>query len=196
MEETSSRKKWIVIIVVALLIGAGAAGFFYMQSSSTQSASIAPTSVPIEQEPMPTEEPTVNKEELKVKILNGSGVVGEATKVKTLLEGADFVVDSTGNADNYDYSTTEIQVKSTVPSSITNEISELMETDYTVDTAELDESEDVDIVVIIGTRKNAPTAKPTSGETSVTTKPTAGTATPTVSTTTAPSVSPTPTKVP
>ena len=192
MEESSSRKKWIIIIVVALLLGAGAAGFFYMRSSNTQSATISPTSAPIEQAPMPTEEPTVNKEDLKVKILNGSGVVGEATKVKTLLEGADFVIDSTANADNYDYKTTEIQVKSSVPSSVTNELSELLETDYTVDTTELDNSEDVDVVVIIGVRKNAPTAKPTSSETSVTTKPTAGTTTPTTTTTVAPS----PTKVP
>lgn len=192
MEESSSRKKWIIIIVTAVLLGSAVAGFFYMRSSSSESATVTPTPAPIEQEPMPTEEPTVNKEELKVKILNGSGVVGEATKVKTLLEGADFVIDSTGNADNYDYKTSEIQVKSTVPSSITNELTELMETDYTVDTSELDDSEDVDIVVIIGTRKNAPTAKPTSGETSVTTKPTAGTTTPTTTTTAAPS----PTKVP
>lgn len=194
MEESSSRKKWIIIIIVALLLGAGAAGFFYMRSSNTQSATISPTSAPIEQAPMPTEEPTVNKEDLKVKILNGSGVVGEATKVKTLLEGADFVIDSTANADNYDYKTTEIQVKSSVPSSVTNELSELLETDYTIDPAELDSSEDVDVVVIIGVRKNAPTAKPTtSAETSVTTKPTTSAVTPTTGTTTP---SPTPTKVP
>lgn len=193
MEESSSRKKWLIIIVTALLLGAGVAGFFYMRSSSSETATVTPTPAPIEQEPMPTEEPTVNKEDLKVKILNGSGVVGEATKVKTLLEGADFVVDSTANADNYDYKTTEIQVKSTVSSSVTNELSELLETDYTVDTAELDDSEDVDIVVIIGVRKNAPTAKPTSGETSVTTKPTTSVVSPTTGTTTP---SPTPTKVP
>lgn len=192
MEETSSRKKWIVIIVVAILLGAGVAGFLYMRSSSTQTASVTPTPAPIAQEPLPTEEPEVNKEDLKIKILNGSGVVGEATKVKTLLEGADFVIDSTGNADKYDYTTSEIQAKASVPSSISGEISELMETDYTTDIVELEESEDVDIIVIIGTRKNAPTAKPTSGETSVTTKPTTAATTPTTTTT----PSPTPTKVP
>ena len=69
-----------------------------------------------------------------------------------------------------------------------------LETDYTVDTAELDNGEDIDIVVIIGVRKNAPTAKPTTSvETSVTTKPTTSAVTPTAGTTTP---SPTPTKVP
>ena len=88
MEESSSRKKWIIIIIVALLLGAGVAGFFFMRSSSTQTATVSPTSAPIEQEPMPTEEPTVKKEDLKIKVLNGSGVVGEAGKVQKILEGA------------------------------------------------------------------------------------------------------------
>lgn len=194
MEEPSTRRKWFIIIVTALLLGAGVAGFFYMRSSSSQSTTVTPTPAPIEQEPMPTEEPTVNKEDLKVKILNGSGVVGEAGKVQKILEGADFVVDSTANADEYDHKTTDIQVKSTVPSSITNELTELLGNDYTVDSSSLDDSEDVDIIIIVGTRKNAPTGTPkptSSSETSVTTKPTS-TTTPATTVTTAPS----PTKVP
>lgn len=196
MEEPSSRRKWLIIIVTALLLGAGVAGFFYMRSSSSQSASVTPTPAPVEQEPMPTEEPTVNKEDLKIKVLNGSGVVGEAGKVQKILEGADFVVDSTANADEYDHKTTDIQVKSTVPSSVTNELTELLGEDYTVDSSSLDDTEDVDIIIIVGTRKNAPsgTPKPTSSsETSVTTKPSA---TPAATGSVTSTVAPSPTKVP
>lgn len=192
MEESSSRKKWIIIIIVALLLGAGVAGFFFMRSSSTQTATVSPTSAPIEQEPMPTEEPTVNKEDLKIKVLNGSGVVGEAGKVQKILEGADFVVESTANADKYDYKTTEIQAKSSVPSTVTDELAELLGEDYSVDSSSLDDSEEVDIVIIVGARKNAPSGnpKPTgSSETSVTTKPTTAATTPSAAVTT--TVSPT-----
>lgn len=192
MEASSSRKKWIIIIVVALLLGAGVAGFFFMRSSSSQTATVAPTSTPVDQGILPTEEPTVNKEDIKIKVLNGSGVVGEAGKVQKILEDADFVVESTANADKYDYTTTEIQAKSTIPAEITDELTELLGEDYTVESAELDEAEEVDIVIIVGSRKNAPsgTPKPTgSSETSVTTKPTTAATTPSASVTT--TVSPT-----
>lgn len=196
---TNENKKWIALIVVAVLLGVGAAGFMFLRGSSkgTTSAEGTPAPTPFMEEPTPTEEPTVNKADLKVKILNGSGVVGEAGKVQKILEGADFTVESTGNADAYDHKTTEIQAKSSVSSTITNELTELLGTDYTPEVIALEDNEDVDIIIVVGARKNAPTAKPTvaNTETTVTPKSTGTTSiTPTGATTL--STSPTPIKIP
>jgi hypothetical protein len=58
-----------------------------------------------------TPTPSINKKELEVEILNGSGKAGVAGILKTLLEEKGYTVAGTGNAVNYDYAKTEIQVK-------------------------------------------------------------------------------------
>ncbi len=69
---------------------------------------VTPTSVP----PSPTPTPNFKKEEVKIKILNGSGVKGKATEIKEILRKKGYVEILTDNADNFDYTVTEIQVKS------------------------------------------------------------------------------------
>lgn len=66
---------------------------------------ITPTPVP------PTPTPSFKKEELKIKVLNGSGTAGKATEAKNLLKDKGYQEIVTGNADNYDFTQTVIQVK-------------------------------------------------------------------------------------
>lgn len=66
-----------------------------------------PTTTP----PSPTPTPNFKKEEVKIKILNGSGVRGKATEIKDILRKKDYVEILTDNASNFDYLITEIQVK-------------------------------------------------------------------------------------
>jgi hypothetical protein len=68
---------------------------------------VIPTSVP----PSPTPTPNFKKEDMKIKILNGSGVVGKATEIKEILRKKGYVEILTDNADNFDFKVTEIQVK-------------------------------------------------------------------------------------
>jgi len=68
---------------------------------------ITPTVVP----PTPTPTPNFKKEEVKIKILNGSGVRGKATEIKEILRKKGYVEILTDNADNFDYKISEIQVK-------------------------------------------------------------------------------------
>ena len=72
---------------------------------------VKPTPAPTEQ-PMPTATPTpvVAKTTLKIQVLNGSGIAGEANKMKALLEEKGYTVEGTGNAKSYEYEQTEIQV--------------------------------------------------------------------------------------
>ena len=71
-------------------------------------ATVTPTKAP----PPPTPTPNFKKEEVKIKILNGSGVKGKATEIKEILRKKGYVEILTDNADNFDYIVTEIQVKS------------------------------------------------------------------------------------
>ncbi|KKP61427.1 MAG: Cell envelope-related transcriptional attenuator [Candidatus Roizmanbacteria bacterium GW2011_GWC2_34_23] len=69
------------------------------------------TITPTETPPSPTPTPNFKKEEVKIKILNGSGVKGKATEIKEILRKKGYVEILTDNADNFDYTVTEIQVK-------------------------------------------------------------------------------------
>lgn len=68
---------------------------------------VTPTLAP----PTPTPTPNFKKEEVKIKVLNGSGVKGKATEMKEILRKKGYVEVLTDNADNFDYVITEIQVK-------------------------------------------------------------------------------------
>lgn len=88
-----------------------------------------PSPSPAETEESPTPEPTntptprptsnpidkatgLDRSKLTVQVSNGSGGVGVAAKAADLLKSLGYNVTSTGNADNYDYQNTVIDVKS------------------------------------------------------------------------------------
>ena len=182
------NKKWLFIILLSIVGIIGLVYFIFFRGGSTseESSEITPTVI-VEEEPTPTPEESINKEEVKIKVLNGSGLVGEAGKVQKILEGLGYKVESTGNAGSYDFKETTIQTKEKVPLSVLNAIKRALETDYTVTTSQLDSDNDSDIIVTIGARKVP--ATPTTQLTptgKITTSPS-----PTSGTTTTPSPSPT-----
>ena len=103
----------------------------------------------------PTPIPTISIDSLKIQVLNGSGVAGEATKVSTLLSQNKFKVINTGNALNYDYVKTEIQAKELVSTQIINLLVESLKNDYTstVSATKLAASSEYDIIVTTGKTK-------------------------------------------
>ncbi|PIZ63647.1 hypothetical protein COY16_01450 [Candidatus Roizmanbacteria bacterium CG_4_10_14_0_2_um_filter_39_13] len=146
---------WKVIIgaVVVVLIGAG--GFLYYQSSQKKLANPpSDTSVTITNEPSATPTPEdVKIDEYSIEIQNGSGIAGEAGRAQSLIEGEEFVVDLTGNADNYDYTETVIQAKEGVSEAWLDKLKEVLKGKYDVKSRveTLDDADsDSDVVVIIG----------------------------------------------
>lgn len=101
---------WAVgVCILVVAIGFGIISF----SKGTLPISFArptPTPSPIPT-PIVTPTPAVNKSELEIEVLNGSGKAGVASTLKALLEEKGYTVAGTGNATNYDYAQTEIQVK-------------------------------------------------------------------------------------
>ncbi|GIW62361.1 MAG: hypothetical protein KatS3mg090_0187 [Patescibacteria group bacterium] len=104
-----------------------------------------PTKAP---QPTPTPTPVINKEEINIKILNGSGVRGQAGKLQNYLEEKGYSQIITGNADNFDYTQTEIQYKS---ENLMNAVKEDLKDLVSNPTLKLlNDDSNADIVIIIG----------------------------------------------
>lgn len=108
----------------------------------------------------PTPKPTANpidkatgldRSSLSVEVLNGSGKAGVASLASDLLKGLGYKVTSVGNADNFDYENTEIQVASS-KSTYLDLLKKDLGNTYTIGTASgtLTASTSADAVVIVG----------------------------------------------
>ena len=108
---------------------------------------------PIKPSPKKTVPPTpiIKKDELKIKVLNGSGTKGKASEVKDLLKEKGYQEILTDNADNFDYKQTELQVKKSISSSSTTIKNDLKDYVAKFKESTLAESEAADVVIIIGT---------------------------------------------
>lgn len=151
---------WILFLVflLGLTLGAGLIGGIFYYKSKVEKNQIVTSS--------PTPETLINKEDVKetpkpeetkisdlrVLILNGSGIKGEAGKVEALLKEAGFEKTETGNADSYDYKDTTIFVKPTISNSIYEKISNSL-IGYSLKKAELESSSGYDIKIIVGKTK-------------------------------------------
>ena len=108
---------------------------------------VAPTATPL---PSPTPTPEIKKDIIKIKILNGSGTPGKAGDVKTVMKGVGYQDIVTGNADTFDFKTTEIAAKKGSEYLASLVKTELV--DYAKDAkiTVLGEKEQADIVITVG----------------------------------------------
>jgi len=106
---------------------------------------VAPTLTPL---PSPT--PSFKKEELKIQVLNGSGIAGKASQMKSILNKKGYQEIITGNADNYDYKITEIQVKKSKSQALAMIKEDLKDYLTAFKETVLDEKNAADIVLIFG----------------------------------------------
>lgn len=161
VEDGMGKKKYILIglIVIAGLAIIGGGIFVYRRAMSKKEAAPGVTPSPSPELTTPTETPEASptaelkREDLKLQVLNGSGVVGAAGEAEELLEGLGYEDIETGNADSYDYEETEVSIKEDkedYSKMLTDDLSEK----YTLaaETKALDEESEFDAVVIIGTK--------------------------------------------
>lgn len=113
---------------------------------------LAPTETPKKDaEPTTAPTPAFKKEDVRIKILNGSGTVGKASEVKDILKKAGYVDILTGNADKFDYETTEVQVKKSVTGLFEQLTKDVAENVKLTKSTVLDEDDAADAIIIIGT---------------------------------------------
>ncbi|OGM02386.1 hypothetical protein A2115_02890 [Candidatus Woesebacteria bacterium GWA1_41_8] len=152
---------FLFLIIAGLVVG----GFFFYKSRVAEKSggtAKTPSSTPAPQAtatPTPSEE--VKLDSLKVNILNGSGIPGEAGKVQDFLEEAGFKDFKTGNADNYNYTITEVSLKEGVPDAVFDAVKEALG-EYNVVKQEgfLDKDSEFDVEIIVGAKSAAATPSP------------------------------------
>ncbi len=147
-------KKEVLIFLGSFLLAFLIFSFLFKEKKQSLSVSLFSLKPTATATPTPTSTPTptvvIKKEEVKIKVLNGSGVAGKAGEVKKILEKAGYSQILTGNADEFNFKITEIHVKKSKVY-LKTEIKKIL-TDYTSSFKEvfLDEKENSDVIIIIG----------------------------------------------
>ncbi|MCL4374685.1 LytR C-terminal domain-containing protein [Patescibacteria group bacterium] len=115
---------------------------FHRQATPT------PTPSPITPSPSPT--PVINRESLKIKILNGSGTKGKAGELKEILKDKGYSEVVTDNADNFDYQNSEIHYKKDEKNAallMKNDLKDVINITKLVQASDSQETADISIVI-------------------------------------------------
>lgn len=151
VKEASQAKKLVPLVLGLVLVVVIIWGGLAVSRKALRSVRRAePTPTPTPEVVTPT--PALKREDLKIKVLNGSGEPGMAARAKALLEGLGYQEVAVGNADSFDYQETEIAIQDDKQEYLEMVMADL-ENDYTLSTesASLEES-DFDVVVTLGAK--------------------------------------------
>ncbi len=125
--------------------------FHAIQLPGVTKPTATPTLTPVPPTATPTPTPELKKAEVKIKVLNGTGISGKAARVKALLKEKEYGEILTGNAGATNYTITEIQLKARLApfeSAILADLAENVEKPKI--TTDLEETEASDMIIIIG----------------------------------------------
>lgn len=149
--QTSSTVSKIMFFLSFLFLIGVFIFIFVNQKSTSPSTTQSNQSVTITQTSVPTVV-SKNPQDYKIKILNGTGTPGEAGKISELLSKNNFKVESTGNATNYDFTQTQLEVKPSVTETIVNSIKQSLGEKYSpkISPDKLSESSEFDIIITTG----------------------------------------------
>lgn len=139
-------KSILIILLLPLLI---AVGVTFKFNSSPNPSNSSPLLTPTPTSPTPT---VIHNSAVKIQVLNGSGQAGQAGIITNLLTKNNFTVDDTGNAANFNYDQTQIQVKSSVSATIIAQITQSLQSDFDpqILTEKLPDSSEYDIIITTG----------------------------------------------
>jgi hypothetical protein len=193
---TKKSKRPILIIGVVLIVVLSAGAILLTRSKSSKPSEVAgsTTEAPT---PSPTPTPTINKESVKIQILNGTGTPGQASKVAVTLKNAGYNLDNIKTGNSSDNPTTSSIASKSGFGSIAADMKTVLSSDFPdieISSAPLGTDSDFDIVITTGGKQyEAPTSTPTpTGSATPTPTGTADTPTPTPTTTDTPTPTPTP----
>lgn len=163
-DTTSSSSNLIAIAGVALIIlGITVAIYLYKKpnlkdinlslpfikkQAQTTTSSPSPTIDIVSASP----QTQVTKDDLTVKVLNGTGKGGQASLVKNALENIGFSNIQTDNAQTQNFETCEVNFSSKVPIEVRQEIVDNLEKTFSQVKMNVEVSQDFDIIVTTGTQ--------------------------------------------
>lgn len=161
--EPKKLNKIIIVVIAVILVSLLAYGIAKVVGTKSPKNLPSPTPSPVEMAtPTPTPTPApVDLKALKLEVLNGAGVPGQAGVVAKALSTAGFDTAKTGNAANYKYTDTIVSLKSTVPISVFQTIVTALSDNFSVKQGSpLDSDSDFDVVVTVGINSSLPSPTP------------------------------------
>ena len=199
--ELSNKKKSPIIIIVVILILVLIGAYFLFRPSeekdkpdTTFTKKTSPTP-----SPTPTEKPKIDKEYVKIQVINGTGTPGQAASAVELLTKAGYNPDNieTGNAEEFDQTNTTVAYKEGFKAEA-DDIKETLKSTFAkilIESTLLDKDNEFDVVVTTGGKifeeaTSTPSPNPTISSISPT--PTSTTPTTTLTPSPTPSLTPTP----
>lgn len=159
--ENKSMRKQYVLLAISVIFLAFAIGYLLLWSKTIENPwfkkpeSLHPkpgaVAVPsITSQPSPTAKPLMDKSAIKIQILNGSGIEGQAGKLSNLLEGVGYNDVTIGNTDNLEQRTTIVYNK-LVSKDVLSEITDSIKSEFPDPTLrEASQSADYDVIVTTG----------------------------------------------
>ncbi|HEX6977617.1 MAG TPA: LytR C-terminal domain-containing protein [Patescibacteria group bacterium] len=159
--------KWIYIVIVfVIIIGVIAFLVFKGSQAGSEEATTEPTDLATPSqtvEPTPTATPaSVTKDEIKIQVLNGTGIAGEAAYLVNQLKPLGYTSTTTGNSDTSSATATKVTFATKISSDVVTEITSQLKSIYqSVETDTSSSLTSTDIQIITGLRKGA-TANPSS----------------------------------
>lgn len=134
---STKLKKVFQVVLIAILVVVLAVGAYFLYSKLTSPSEPKATipaaqTPPVEPPALPTDEApaVIDLSKYPIKVLNGSGKSGVASKLKDTLTEEGFTVSGTGNADNSDYELTEIRTLPDVPEELVTKLTTLLGKTY------------------------------------------------------------------
>lgn len=156
-ENSFNIKKIIIIIVAIILLAALGMGIFIFKNNININESLEKTSVvntppPQITPPTPAPQVIVNRQDIKLQIQNGSGIVGIAGEFATLLEDHGYTDIDTANAEEYEYENITLKLKEAKKSYQEAILADIKaESKLEINEVEsLPENSDFDAIIIIG----------------------------------------------
>lgn len=161
IDRPKKKNLWIIIAIIIVVVSIGGVLWYFRESAMKQISTkveITPTPAPSRISPTPAASDSakliVDYSKYKIKVLNGSGIGGAAAKGKEILENGKFIVEEIGNAQSSDFDLTIIQAKKGVDKAFLDNLKSVLGETYLLGSGEkLEDSETVDVVIIIGSGK-------------------------------------------
>jgi len=147
-----------ILAVIAYLVFKGVSGGDAEPTATPSVESSSDTSEIIDTE-TPAPSPTTDKSTISVKVLNGTGITGEAGFLQDIFKTLGYSKIEVGNATDQSNTSTEISYSSDLAQDLMDEVTAKLKTVYQTVTTKTSSGQASDIVVTTGLRKGA-TPKP------------------------------------
>ncbi|PIS15665.1 hypothetical protein COT62_02440 [Candidatus Roizmanbacteria bacterium CG09_land_8_20_14_0_10_41_9] len=184
-QRAGGKKNTTVIIVIVLIVVAIIGGIYLVRQPQKKDEGGSPLVEKKVSTPSPTEKPEIDKESVKIQVLNGTGTPGQAGTAVKALEEAGYNADNieTSNADEFGDTVTTITARKGFDE-VAKDIKDALKATFDnveIDSSHLDEDSEFDISIVTGGKEYkeaTPSAEPTESE-EVTPTESSGTPTPT-----------------